>query len=692
MVLMRHMRDMLAATVLLLLPLPAAKAEDAGAMALALSAAESGDWVTARDAAAASGPMAEALVGWQVLQSGLGQFADYLAFVQENPSWPGLDRILHEGDKKLAPDIPGKDILAWFGDRRPDTLAEETAYLSALDSEAARKEERARFWLETPLDQAEADAFLTTYGEELKPLHHDRATRMLDKQEWQQAERLLPEIPEADRPLLAARIALQARRTGVDDLILALPQDQQADPGLTMDRFLWRVRAKQHDGAQELMLAASGSAEALRVPKLWAQMRVDYARLAMRNGDWALAEKLAAPHFLPPENRHYSDLEWLAGFAALKTGAPDRALAHFEHLETVVGSAISTARAAYWQGRAHEALGDEASARAAYLMGAEHPGVFYGQLSAEKTGTQMPVEYAVSGKGLETLPDWRGSELRENGIFRAGLWLLATGRIDQAQRFFLHLSETAETDDIARMSRLMIEAGAPWHGLRLAKRAASQGVIYPAAQFPLTGLESADLGLPPELVLSIARQESEFNHTASSHVGAQGLMQLMPGTAKEMARKLDEPYDRDRLTSDPAYNARLGAAYLKGLRDRFGTSTALTASGYNAGPGRPIQWLKAFGDLRKDADPVDWVELIPFDETRNYVMRVTEAMPVYRARIMGEPAPIVPTWELTGGGLMPPPPLRLTLALSSRPPEKPFIGPRLPEGWVGPSERADATE
>ncbi|WP_305290631.1 lytic transglycosylase domain-containing protein [Paracoccus wurundjeri] len=688
---MRHMRDMLAAAVLIVLPVSASKAEEAGAMALALSAAEVRDWVTARDAAAISGPMAEALVGWQVLQAGYGAFADYLAFTEQNPDWPGLDRIRLNGDKKLTPELPASDILQWFGDRRPDTLVAETAYLTALDDDEA-KEERARFWTETPLDQADATAFMTAYGDELKPLHLTRVTRMLDKQEWQQAEQLLPELPEAQRALPAARIALQARRTGVDDLILALPEDRRDDPGLTMDRFLWRVGAKQHAGAQELMLAASTSAVALRDPALWAQMRVDYSRLAMRNGDWRLAERLASPHFLPPENEHYSDLEWLAGFAALKSGAPDRALRHFQHLETVVGSAISKARAFYWQGRAHEALGDDTAARAAYASGAEFPGVYYGQLSAEKTGAQMPAEYAIPGKAIETLPDWRGSALRENGIFRAGLWLLATGRPDQAQRFFLHLSETAQPEDIARMSRLMIEAGTPWHGLRLAKRAANLGVIYPAAHFPLTGLESADLKLPPELVLSIARQESEFNHTASSHVGAQGLMQLMPGTAEEMARKLGEPYRRDRLTADPAYNARLGAAYLGGLRDRFGASTALTASGYNAGPGRPVQWLAAFGDLRKNFDPVEWVELIPFDETRNYVMRVTEAMPIYRARIMGKPAPLVPTWDLTGGGLIPAPPLRLTLALSPHPPEKPFIGPRLPEGWIKPTERADATE
>lgn len=688
---MRLLRDMLGAGLLAILPLTApARAEDRGAMALALAAAESRDWVTARDAAKRSGPVAEALVGWQALRAGFGEFGDYLQFIRSHPDWPGLALLRERGDARLRPDLPPGEIRDWFGDRLPLTLRAETAYLSALDADAARTE-RSRFWTSTPLESAEETAFAETYTDEVTPLMTARAITMLDLGEWRQAERLTDRLPEADRPLIAARIALQARRAGVDDLILALPEAERADPGLTMDRFRWRVRAKLHDGARELMLAASTSAKALRVPDTWAQMRVDYARLAMRGGDWALAEKLAAAHFLPPDNRHYPDLEWLAGFAALKQGAPDRALKHFEHLETVVGSAISTARALYWQGRAHEASGDKEAARSAYARAARKPGVYYGQLAAEKVHAAMPEEYAVPGKATDTLPDWRGA-MRENGVFEAGLWLLATGRTDEAQRFFLHLAETAPPEDIARMARLMIEAHAPWHGLRLSKRAADRGAIYPAAHFPLTGLESVDLGLPPELVLSIARQESEFNHTVSSHVGARGLMQLMPGTAEQMARQLGEPYQLARLTTDPAYNARLGSAYLQGLRDRFGASTALTASGYNAGPGRPARWLKDFGDLRRDFDPVDWVELIPFDETRNYVMRVTEAMPVYRARIHGKPAPIVPTWDLTGGGLMPPPVARLTLALSARPSPKPFIGPRLPENWAPPGAETASNE
>lgn len=688
---MRHLRDILAVAALVALPLSAPRAEDAGAMALALAAADTRDWVTARDAARASGPMAEALVGWQALRLGHGSFDDYLAFLRVHGDWPGLALLRQRGDGKLRPDLPAEAIREWLGDRLPDSLATETALLATLDEDAARAE-RARFWREVPLSAAEETAFLAAHGDELAPLHPARAVAMLDRQEWAQAERLLPRLPDAQQPLLKARIALQAGRAGVDDLILALPTDQRADPGLTLDRFLWRVRAKQHEGAQALMLEASASAETLRMPDLWASMRVDYARLAMRAGDWSRAERLAAPHFLPPDNRHYADLEWLAGYAALKQGAADRALEHFLHLEEVVASLISKARAHYWQGRAHEALGDDAAAARAYAKGAAMPGTYYGQLAAEKARVTMPADYAVTGAATDSLPDWRGSALRENNVFQAALWLVATGRKDEAQRFLLHLAETADPEDIGRMSRLMYEAGAPWHGLRLSKQAANKGVIYPAAHFPLTGLEKKELGLPPELVLSIARQESEFNHTVSSHAGAKGLMQVMPGTAQDMARKIGEPYDLPRLTTDPAYNARLGAAYLAGLRDRFGTSVALTASGYNAGPGRPARWLGDFGDLRRDFDPVDWVELIPFDETRNYVMRVTEAMPVYRARIQGKPAPLVPTWELTGGGLMPPPPVRLTLALSARPQAKPFIGPRLPEGWITPISAASATE
>ncbi|TJZ93401.1 lytic transglycosylase domain-containing protein [Paracoccus gahaiensis] len=688
---MRLLRDMLALGLLLALPFaPPARAEEPGAMALALAAVQARDWVTARDAGLRAGPLGEALVGWHALRAGYGDFSDYADFLRENPDWPGLDLLITRGEAKLRPGADPDDIRLWFADRLPQSRAALEALSAVLPANEAAAM-RAAVFTRQPLT-AEDEAALLAAHPDLTALIPARVTALLDAGEWANAERLLPRLPEDQRPLPRARIVLQAGRAGVDDLILALPDPLRADPGLTMDRFAWRVAARQHEGAQALMLAASTSAEALRDPAQWASMRVDYARLAMRNGDWPRALRLAHPHFLTPDNRHYPDLEWLAGFAALKTDDPARALDHFRHLETVVGAAISTSRAHYWQGRAHEALGDAAAAEAAYQAAAAFPGTYYGQLAMEKTGAALPAGYAVADPGIDSLPDWRGSALRENGQFRAALWLIASGRRDEAQRFLLHLAQSSTPQDIARMSRLMYEAGTPWHGLRLAKQSASQGVIWPVAHFPLTGLEREDLGVPPELVMAIARQESEFNFTASSPVGAQGLMQVMPGTAEQVTRQLRIPYDLARLSNDAAYNARIGSQYLIGLTERFGPSVALIASGYNAGPGRPARWLGDFGDLRRDADPVDWVELIPFDETRNYVMRVAEALPVYRARIHGTPAPVVTRWDLSGGGAVPPPPARLTLALSARPNPKPFIGPRLPEGWPMPMSSAAATE
>lgn len=664
------LRDRLLAAAFALVAAVPAAAENLRDMTGALNAAAGRDWPAARQAAAASGPVALSLIDWQRLRAGQGTWAEYRDFAATRRDWPGMDLFWRRGDAVLRPDLPAPEVLAWFGDRKPDTMNGFRALLAALNATdpKAADAELARFWTTQAISEEDERVVLTEYGVKLAPLHDARLTNLLDQGEWAAAERMIPLASPDVAAVARARVAMQAGRTGVDALILGMPAALQADPGLVLDRFRWRVRAKMHDPARDLMLAQSTSAEALRDPAAWASMRVDYARAALRAGDWDRAERFAANHFLDAGHRNYTDLEWLAGYAALRAGAPDRAIPHFRKLESS-GSPITLSRAHYWLGRAHEAAGDAPGATGAYQRAAAFQTAFYGQLAAERIGAVMSPDLAITGLAADTLPDWRGSALTESPLWQAAVWQIAAGYPDQGQRFFLHMAETAPHDDIARMARLMLELRMPWHAVRLAKAAASKGGIYPAAYYPLTGLEHDDHVVPNELVMSIARQESEFNFGVSSPAGAKGLMQVMPETARMMANRLGEPYEFARLTTDPDYNARLGAAYLRGLYDRFGTSTALVASGYNAGPGRPARWLGDFGDLRRHADPVDWVEMIPFDETRNYVMRVTEAMPIYRARITGKPAPIVPTFELTGGGLMPPPPPPpIRLAASARPP------------------------
>jgi soluble lytic murein transglycosylase len=328
---------------------------------------------------------------------------------------------------------------------------------------------------------------------------------------------------------------------------------------------------------------------------------------------------------------NYADLEFLAGYIALrKLNDPARALTHFRNLRVAVSGPISLSRAAYWEGRAQEALDRPVEARAAYAFAAEFQTAFYGLLAAERAG--LPFDARLAGG--EAYPDWRALPAARSSVFEAAVMLRAAGQTDLAERFLLHLAEGLDGQEIGALAGLALD-WQEWHmALMLAKAAADKGVIWPTAYFPVTGLVGLDLPVAPELSLSIARRESEFDPKVVSPAGARGLMQVMPGTAKMMAPKVGLPYEAGRLTTDPVYNAKLGSAYLAELVAEFGAVPALVAAGYNAGPGRPRRWVEELGDPRTGTvDVVDWIEHIPFTETRNYVMRVGESLPIYRARL-----------------------------------------------------------
>lgn len=646
-------------------------AEDAVALTRAMAAVGARDWADAAGHARASGPLASDIVAWHALRAGSGSFTDYLDFAVRNADWPGMELLRERGEARLTDATPAADVLAWFDAAPPRTGNGARQLLRALPPEVAA-ERAAAIWAggAVPLSAADDAALLAAYPEALKPLHMSRAGALLDRSEADAARRLMPLLSEADADIVDLRADLQAGGPRLAERLVALRRIVGDDAGLALDEFRWRLKQKDSEAARALMLARSTSAEALRDPGLWASRRADHARAALRDGDPAAALRLAEAHHLPATDPTYVDLEWLAGYAALKSGDRTRAKGHFDALRTSSSSAITQSRALYWLARAAETPED-----AAALMreAAAHQSTWYGQLAAESAGLPMDPALAVPGRGLDTVPDWRGSAFRRDRRMQAAIWLTLAGQPDLARRFLLHIAETADGEDIGRMARLAAELHQTHTALRLAKLAAQKGAVYPAVLFPLTGLEDAALGVPPELAMAIARRESEFNPVAASHAGARGLMQVMPATARDIARDVGLPYDLDLLSTEPAYNALYGATYLAGLRARYGPSIALVAAGYNAGPGRSAQWLKAFGDIRDGADPVDWVESIPFDETRNYVMRVAEALPIYRARIAGQPVPLTPTADLTGDGTtsVPIPRPVLTLAASPRPRAKP---------------------
>ncbi|MAQ81851.1 MAG: lytic transglycosylase [Maritimibacter sp.] len=606
---------------------------------VAQAAAARRDWDLAlKLAAAAADPVAVDLIEWQRLRSGEGTFADYLSFLERNPDWPGLALLRRRGESEIPEGADPEQVLAFFGPQPPQTGRGAFRLVRALDALGRGGDARAealRAWRGLEMSARDEEDFLRFYADTLSDAHEDRIDFLLWEQDRDGVARAKGRVGAAWDALADAREALQREAAGVDTLIGKVPSALQGNGGLAYDRFTWRLEKGRRDDAADLMIEVSTSAEALGRPAAWGNWRRILARQAMRDGDAARAYTLASHHYIPADSGEYSysDLEWLAGYVALRyLDDPATALTHFRRFTASVETPISLSRGNYWEGRALDAMGDAEAAQVEYRKGGVHQTTFYGLLAAEKAG--MGIDPALVADGPE--PDWRQAEFATSSVWRAaGLWNDA-GEQWEAIRFLSHLAEIVPAADLVALTDATMSLGDTFVTVRVAKQAASEGVVAPRAYFPLAGL-GIDLPVEEALALSIARRESEFNVAAVSPAGARGLMQLMPGTAKLVSGQLDMPYVLSRLTSDGVYNATLGSAYLATLIEEFGPNYALVAAGYNAGPGRPRRWVQQYGDPRDPGmDPVDWVEHIPFRETRDYVMRVTESVPVYRARLTGE--------------------------------------------------------
>ncbi len=620
------------------------------ALQSALSQMRSGDWDEAAATARKAGDIAADVIVWDRLrQGGLAEFSEYQAFLARRPDWPGLDLLRSRGETAIPETADPRAVVAYFDGEVPETgigvLRLVEAY-RALGQEGDAEALAVLAWRSRTLSPETESALLTRYRALLTPHNEARLDDLLWRGQEVAARRMLPRVSEGWQKLAEARMALADQAPGVDTRIAAVPKALQNDPGLAYERFAWRAGKGREAEAIALLAERSRSPELLGRPEAWANWRRIYARRLMREGAYAEAYTLASLHFLV-EGSNFADLEWLSGFIALRyLKDPELALLHFDRMHEEVESPISLGRAGYWKGRAHAAMGDEDGAEAAYRLGAQNQSSFYGLLSAEALGEDM--DPALTG--TESFPPVDKTVLADSSVLSAGLLLLEAGDRPTAERFLTHLVEGKPREASGALAQMMLERGEMHMALMIAKRTAREGIVLPAAYFPLSPLMERELPVPQELALAIARRESEFNPEVVSPAGARGLMQLMPGTADGVSGKLGLPYSRDRLTSDPVYNVTLGSAYLAGLVERFGPAPVLVTVGYNAGPSRAASWSAQFGDPRtQDVDVIDWIELIPFRETQNYVMRVTESVMVYRARLSGKTGKVTMTEYLRGG-------------------------------------------
>jgi soluble lytic murein transglycosylase len=575
-------------------------------------------------------------------------------FLERRPDWPGLAWLRRKGESAFD-GAESAQIHAYFSVQPPQGAEGVLIHAKALIAEGHEGDAYAQVvlaWRTMAMGSGLHAAYLKNYKKLLRPHHVARLDRLLWDGHLSSARRMLPLVDDGQRALAEARIALHDMANGVDARIAAVPEALKGYPGLAYGRFVWRDRKGRDDDAITLMLERSTGIDSLGEPAKWAARRRDLARQEMRSGDPARAYRIAARHHTSASDGYaYSDLEWLAGFIALrKLNDPATALKHFQRFDASVESPISKGRAGYWLGRALAALGNAEAAHEAYAKGAQYQTSFYGLLAAERIGRPFDPKLASPAKP----PPWRESTIMKSSVLQAGMLLLDAKEPDLAKRFLTHLVESLDPVAASQLGAMALEMDRPHLAVMIAKRAARTAMVLPAAYYPVHAVGKLRLPMAPEMTLAIARRESEFNPVVISGAGARGLMQVMPATAKMVARDLgiSAAHSTSRLTAEWRYNAKLGANYLAGLAGDFDGNVVMMAAGYNAGPGRPTRWMARYGDPRlPGTDMIDWIEHIPFNETRNYVMRVTESLPIYRARLGGKALPIPFSQELTGSTL-----------------------------------------
>lgn len=627
-----------------------ALADDVFAMRQALQRAEVSDWSGAL--ALAPKGVGRNVIDWMRLRDGQGNALEYASFVAQHSDWPGLPLLREKGEEAIASNSNADLVIAYFNGSTPQTGAGAVALVRAYIGKGRpdfAKNIAMLAWVNLDLDTQDEETLYTLFGQDLAGLNQLRHERLLWEQKHEQAVRMLRYLPNNIKPLTMARVGLQAQKPGVDALILAVPSQQAEHPGLAYDRFNWRMRKNRYVDAASIIIERSQNVELLGNAAVWADRREILSRWLLRNNRVEEAYLVASRHHLFEKEggSSFAALEFLAGYIALRQyNSPERAIYHFKRLEAGVASPISKSRAHYWLGRAYEMSGENALSRKAYKEAAKHQTTYYGLLAAEHLQMSTDVDFSKEPPKI----NWRGAKWAGSSVHKAALLLLNAGDIDLAKRFWLHLGESQNIKGLEQLGAMAKELNQPHIMVLIGKAAAQRGETLHHSLFPVTDIvPERGIYVSRALSLAVARRESEFNPSVISYANAKGMMQLMPATAKHISRKIGVSYNAQKLLSDPAYNAQLGTAYLAELVDEFGTSVALVAAAYNAGPARARSWIKQFGDPRdENVDVVDWVESIPFSETRSYVMRVVEGVVVYRAKLRGRSALVNITQELKG--------------------------------------------
>ena len=614
-----------------------AKAQDSQIIN-AIKLTQKGQWQSAGNAVQnVSDPVAKQTLSWLAYTKGAPNvsFQQITSFARKNPDWPYQITMRNAAENLLPNNYSDAQVIGWFSSEKPRTAKGMDRYVQALLKSNRTAEARkvlSEWWPRASLSRDQQQRFYQSYKSYInKSAHKKRMSHLIYIGQYTNARGIAGVLGTAYRNLAEARIALANEKRDVNPIINKVPSSLQNDEGLLYERLRWRRRMDLNSGAIDILNNYTPSASSMYEPSKWWRERHIIARRLMEEKQYSQAYAIVSRH-KQKEGFSYSQAEWLAGFLSLEfLNKPSKAAAHFDRLYRKVKTPVSKARAAYWAGLASDKLNQKGRAQKWYAVAAQYPERFYGQLAFDALHQGRKASF----NSQKPLSSEAKSRFKQKKFAKIAKWLSKAGYGDEAASFLAKLSDQAKDEQSFSLAAdLAHSLGHDHTAIRIAAEAEkTSGAKLHSYSFPTKVAAIQNVrDVEWALVHSLMRQESRFDTQAKSHAGARGLMQLMPATAKQTARKMGVAHQTSWLTSRPSHNIKLGSRYLKQMLDRYNGYYPMAIAAYNAGPGRVDRWIKEIGDPRRgEIDLVTWGELIPIYETRNYVQRVMEGTYVYRS-------------------------------------------------------------
>ncbi|MCK5555923.1 MAG: lytic transglycosylase domain-containing protein [Alphaproteobacteria bacterium] len=566
---------------------------------------------------------------------------DLILFTLENPGWPKLYTFHNRIEKNIsASSLRSHEIIEWFYQNPPKSIDGIRVYIKELlrlGQKDKAKTALKKFWRVAKLNQKETAKLARIYRKLFSTANHaDRLDNLLWKRRYKEASYTLHLVGKNARNMGKARIALGRFSSKASKLVRIVPIKLRNNEGFMYDRVKWRRKMNMDDNAFDLLQQMPKNP---KHPILWWQERNILARRAIEKRNYVRAYNIIKKHGMT-SGGNYAHAEWLLGWLSLRfLNQPDIAYQHFDNFRKAVSSAISQARGAYWLARTAETMKQKKVTIIWDMHSAHFPSTYYGQLSFEKLyGQKYIPQFKDDHISQKTLQGFESKEM-----VQAARLLSSAGLSKIADPFFVKLlKDTTDRSDFVMTARLARETGRHYFTVEANKQLQQKlGEFMFMDGYPLLQIQPVN---KPEvsLVHAIVYRESMFDTTATSSAGARGLMQLMPNTARQVSKSIGKKFISRKLTNNPQYNIELGTAYLQSLLNTYNGSYPLAIAAYNAGPGNVDKWINQFGDPRSNRiDIIDWIEQIPFYETRNYVQRVMESYYIYRLRLSKRPKTIL---------------------------------------------------